>query len=78
MVIYLSELCMMNKYDILVVMFTMASGSGSYFLCDGLKKETFLKAMTGIIDEDGYAPEVVSRKKQVLPRIVEVLERKER
>lgn len=72
---YLNELCMMNKYDILVVMFTMASGSGSYFMYDGNKKETFKRAMAGIIDENGYAPEVVSRKKQVLPRIVEGLEK---
>lgn len=74
MSVYLSELCMMNKYDILVVMFTIASGSGSFFMCDGPKSDVFKKAMSGIIDDNGYAPEVVSRKKQVLPRIVDVLE----
>ncbi len=72
---YLNELCMMNKYDILVVMFTMASGSGSYFMYDGNKKDIFKKAMQGIIDDKDYAPEVVSRKKQVLPRIVETLDK---
>ncbi len=72
---YLKELCMMNKYDILVVMFTMASGSGSYFMYDGNKKDIFKKAMQGIIDDEDYAAEVVSRKKQVLPRIVETLEK---
>ncbi len=74
MEVYLSELCLMNKYDILVVMFTMASGSGSYFLCDGEKKDTFYKAM-GILDEESYAAEVISRKKQVLPRIIAYLEK---
>ena len=72
---YLNEVCAMQKYDLLGVMFTMQNGSGSYFLEAGDHKGTIVKAFSDIIKEDSYAPEVVSRKKQVLPAIIAYLEK---
>ena len=72
---YIDEVCTTQKYDLLLVMFTIPNGSGSYFLYSGNKKALVEEAFEGIMDENNYAPEVVSRKKQVLPRIISVLER---
>ena len=71
---YLEEICTMNKYDLLVVMFTFSNGSGSYFLSSGSHQNILNEAFVDIMDDDNYAPEVVSRKKQVLPRIIKYLE----
>ncbi len=72
---YLDEVCAMQKYDLLGVMFTMQSGSGSYFLEAGEHKGVIAKAFSEIMKEDNYAPEVVSRKKQVLPAIIAYFEK---
>ena len=72
---YIDEVCTTQKYDLLLVMFTIPNGSGSYFLYSGNKKALVEEAFEGIMDENNYAPEVISRKKQVLPRIISVLER---
>ena len=71
---YLDEICTMNKYDLLMVMFTFSNGSGSYLLAAG-PHENIVKAAFGpLMDDEGYAAEVVSRKKQVLPTIIKHLE----
>ena len=72
---YIDVVCTTQKYDLLLVMFTIPNGSGSYFLYSGNKKALVEEAFDGIMDENNYAPEVISRKKQVLPRIISVLER---
>ena len=72
---YLNEVCAMQKYDLLGVMFTMQSGSGSYFLEAGDHRGIIAKAFNDIMQEDEYAPEIVSRKKQVFPAIIALLEK---
>lgn len=72
---YIDEVCTMQKYDLLLVMFTIPNGSGSYFLYSGPHSSLVNDAFGSIMNDNNYAPEIVSRKKQVLPKIIEVLER---
>ena len=71
---YLDEVCTIQKYDFVTVMFTIPNGSGSYLLTCGRRKDVVDKAFKDIMVENNFAPEIVSRKKQVLPKIIEVVE----
>lgn len=71
---YLEEVCLMQRYDFLTVMFTLTNGSGSYLLSGGKKKKIVADAFGELLTADGFLPEVISRKKQLLPRIIETLE----
>ncbi|MBQ6559244.1 MAG: putative manganese-dependent inorganic diphosphatase [Erysipelotrichaceae bacterium] len=70
---YLDDSCKSGGYDLLVVMLTLANGSGSYLLASGDKKslikETFLSDT-----KDNFVSGLVSRKKQLLPGVIEGLE----
>ena len=61
------------RCDLLMMIFTMANGKGSYFLYTGEKswivEEGFGPAMI-----DDFAPHFISRKQQVLPVILETIQ----
>ncbi len=69
---YLNELCVMNNYDILLVLFTHPSGSGSYYLVSGKKSSSLNIALTNVANDDGFVKGVISRKKQIVPMISEL------
>lgn len=73
---YLEEVCTIQKYDFVTVMFTIPNGSGSYLLTNGRRADIVEKAFKDLMIDNNFVPEVVSRKKQVLPKIIEVVEAK--
>lgn len=70
---YLNEVCTMNKYDVLLILLTNPSGSGSYYLVAGQKRRCIKKAFMQFSNEEGFAKGFISRKKQVVPLITEIL-----
>lgn len=66
---YLNEMCAMNKYDVLLLLLTNPSGSGSYFLVTGAKSQSIYNALTNAANEDGFVKGIISRKKQIVPMI---------
>ena len=70
---YLDDSCKQGGYDLMVTMLTLANGSGSYLLSSGDKKslikETFLSD-----SKDHFVNGLVSRKKQLLPGIINGME----
>lgn len=73
---YIEKECESQKYDIMMVIFTNPNASGSYILCAGKKKDKVLDGFRELKLMVGeYAPNVISRKKQVLPEIIKILER---
>ena len=69
---YLEEQNLQLHYDLLLILFTDPKGSGSNFLYTGKKgwviEEGFKTVLT-----DGFAPGFISRKKQVLPVVIDTL-----
>ena len=68
---YLDDSCKSGNYDLMVVMLTLANGSGSYILASGDLKH-FVKNIFDK-DHDGFVSGLVSRKKQLLPTIISAL-----
>ena len=54
-------------------MFTDPGGSGSYFLYTGKKDWIISEGFKDILNDSGFAKGIVSRKKQVLPKIIDIL-----
>lgn len=73
---YLEEICQDKGYDLLMILFTIPTGEGSYVLMTGPKKNAAVNAFADITDETGFAAELISRKKQVLPAIISALDNK--
>jgi len=69
---YLDDSCKSGGYDLLIAMFTLANGSGSYLLAAGDHKNIIKDAFD--LKEDNYVSGMVSRKKQLLPGIIDVLD----
>ena len=69
---YLEEQNLQHHYDLLLILFTDPKGSGSHFLYTGKKgwviEEGFKTVLT-----NGFAPGFISRKKQVLPVVIDTL-----
>ena len=70
--LYLKEVCETQNYDLILIMFTSPLGLGSYFLSYG-KKEWIIKDAFREILIDDFAPNILSRKKQVLPVIIDTI-----
>lgn len=69
---YLDETCITQNYDLILIMFTDPMGTGSYFLCTGKKAWVVKEGFKDVL-VDEFAPNVISRKKQVLPIIIDTL-----
>ena len=70
---YLEDSCKSGGYDLLVVMLTNANGSGSYLLAAGDKKSVIKNYFEM---KDNFVSGLVSRKKQLLPAVIDCLENK--
>ena len=67
---YLEDACKSGSYDLMISMLTNPTGSGSYLISAGPRRS--------VTDElfhlrDGFADELVSRKKQLLPAVIAAL-----
>lgn len=71
---YLEDSCKSGHYDLMAIMLTLANGSGSYLMAAGDRKavirENFGK------DKEGFVSGLVSRKKQLLPGVINALSSK--
>ena len=68
---YLEDSCKTGGYDLMTAMLTNPNGSGSYILSAGARKRVVKEAFTA--DKDGFVEGLVSRKKQLLPGIINAL-----
>lgn len=71
---YLQDVLLSRNYDLILIIFTDPFGSGSYFLYTGKKSNAITDGFLNI-DEKGFVSKVVSRKKQVVPVIIETLKK---
>jgi manganese-dependent inorganic pyrophosphatase len=69
---YLKEVCNTQNYDLILIMFTSPLGTGSYFLDYGKKEWIIRDAFRDILIDD-FAPNILSRKKQVLPVVIDTI-----
>lgn len=70
--VYLEDACKSNGYDLLVLMLTNPNGTGSYLLTAGHKKQSVQTMFLSDRKED-FVKGLVSRKKQLLPTVIEEL-----
>ena len=68
---YLDDSCKSGGYDLMAIMLTLANGSGSYILSAGQKKHAVKDGFKR--NEEGFVSGLVSRKKQLLPGIINTL-----
>ena len=68
---YLEDSCKTGGYDLMAAMLTNPNGSGSYILSAGARRNVVKSAFD--IDKDGFVEGLVSRKKQLLPGIINAL-----
>ncbi len=71
---YVEKECISQKYDLMMVIFTNPNASGSFILFAGRKKELAKDGFKEVMNGE-YAPNIISRKKQVLPKVIEILEK---
>ncbi len=71
---YLEETVISSNYDLILIMFTDPKGTGSYFLFTGKKSWVIREGFHDRMSKDGFAKGIVSRKKQVLPVIVDTMD----
>lgn len=64
-----------QKYDLLVVLFTDPNGSGSYLYHIGKKMYSLEKLFMDQKEKDGFCRGIVSRKKQVVPAIINAIQK---
>lgn len=69
---YLEEQNLQHQYDLLLILFTDPTGRGSYFLYTGKKSWVVEEGFKAVLHED-FAADFISRKKQVLPVIIDTL-----
>ena len=68
---YLEDSCKSGGYDLMAIMLTNPNGSGSYVLSAGARRRVVREAFT--LDKDGFVDGLVSRKKQLLPGLINAL-----
>ena len=68
---YLDDSCKSGGYDLMAIMLTLANGSGSYILSAGQKKHAVKDGFKR--NEEDFVSGLVSRKKQLLPGIINTL-----
>ena len=66
---YLDDACKSGGYDLMVAMLTNPNGSGSYLICSGSRKSIVKEVFE--LKSDLFVKDLVSRKKQLLPGIIE-------
>lgn len=71
---YLDDACKSGGYDLMVAMLTNPNGSGSYLICSGHRKGLVKEVFD--LRSDSFVKDLVSRKKQLLPGIIEGLSNK--
>ena len=69
---YLNEQNIQLRYDLILMLFTKPTGEGSHFLYTGDKSWAIDEGFKTILVDD-FAPHFISRKKQVLPLVIEAL-----
>ena len=69
---YLEEQNITHRYDLLLILFTNPTGKGSHFLYTG-KKSWIIEEGFKLVLIDDFAPGFISRKKQVLPVVIDTL-----
>lgn len=70
---YVEDAAVSQHYDLMLIMFTDPAGSGSYFLYTGKKSWVIKEGFQDVLRDDDFAKGIVSRKKQVLPVIIDTL-----
>ena len=70
---YMNEVIVSQHYDLLAFLFTDPAGTGSYMIYTGKKAWVMKEGFQNILDENGFAPGIMSRKKQILPVIIDTL-----
>ncbi len=68
---YLEDSCKSGGYDLMAIMLTNPNGSGSYVLSAGARRRVVRETFTP--DKDGFVDGLVSRKKQLLPGLINAL-----
>ena len=69
---YLEEVSITQNYDLILIMFTDPMGKGSHFLYTGKKSWVIKEGFKEVLKDD-FASKIISRKKQVLPVIIQML-----
>ncbi|MBR2808693.1 MAG: putative manganese-dependent inorganic diphosphatase [Erysipelotrichaceae bacterium] len=72
---YMDDTIMMNSYDLLLVMLTNNLGSGSYLIYRGTLSPIVESAFMDSMNADGYVDKLLSRKKQVVPALMDAIVR---
>lgn len=70
---YLNDCAKSGSYDLMIIMLTNPNGSGSYVLSAGDKVHLLNEMFSNKIKND-YVSGLVSRKKQLLPKVIKCLE----
>lgn len=71
---YMEDACKSGGYDLMAIMLTNPNGSGSYVLSAGARRRVVNSAFS--INKEGFVDGLVSRKKQLLPGLIRVLNTK--
>ena len=69
---YLEDQNLQLHYDLLLILFTDPKGTGSHFLYTGKKSWVIEEGFKTVLT-DSFAPGFISRKKQVLPVVIDTL-----
>ena len=69
---YLEDSCKTGSYELMIIMLTNPNGSGSYLLSAGNKKR-ILNDMFKNELKDNYVKGLLSRKKQLLPKVIKAI-----
>ena len=69
---YLEEQNLQHQYDLLLILFTDPTGRGSHFLYTGKKSWVIEEGFKQVL-HNGFADDLISRKKQVLPVILDTI-----
>lgn len=70
---YMEETADTQHYDLVLTLFTDPMGLGSYFLAAGKRANVVAEAFGEILNKQQFGKGIVSRKKQVLPIIIDSL-----
>ncbi len=72
---YLDDSCKTGSYDVMLIMLTNPNGSGSYVLSAGNRK-SIIKDVFGNEIKGNYVKGLLSRKKQLLPKVIKAISEK--
>lgn len=72
---FVSEVAERQHFELILFMFTDPVGTGSQFLYTGKKSRVIEDGFHDVLNENGFAKGIISRKKQVLPVIIATMEK---